>query len=123
MSTELERDIAVYEDNLAGLELSSENGGLDGDEIISMFTYRDTIQKALESDEICITDIFKVVELDEQLRKRADIVVQRVDLASWREVTKPRKSHWWWYLDHLVADRIRPTYRPKAVVHKVAEAD
>lgn len=123
MSAELEKDIAIYEDNLAGLGLSSEDGGLDGDEIISMFTYRDAIQEAFESDVIHIADVFRVIRLDEQLRKHADFVVQRVDLASWREVTRPRKSHWWWYLDELVADQTRPAYRPKVLVHKIAEAN
>ena len=119
--TQLKRDIATYEANLRGLRLPLEEGGLDGDEIINMFIYRDAIEDTLNRGEGHILDVFRVIELDERLRRQAKQVVERLDLVTCRRDLRPHKAHWWWYLDEWLADRTQNAYQPQPSWPRVAE--
>ena len=119
--TQLKRDIATYEANLRGLRLPLEEGGLDGDEIINMFIYRDAIEDTLNRGEGHILDVFRVIELDERLRRQAKQVVERLDLVICRRDLRPHKAHWWWYLDEWLADQAQIAYQPQRSWPRVAE--
>jgi|GEM_PF-2684678 len=101
------RDIQIYADNLQGLAWTPDEGGLEADEILSMFTYRDAIQDAIETGQLSPVDIFHVAWLDEILRRYASAITRQVDLPAIRGHSNPSVIRWWWFLDEMPREPLR----------------
>jgi hypothetical protein len=101
------RDIQIYADNLQGLAWAPDEGGLDADEILSMFTYRDAIQDTIEQERLSPADVFRVTWLDDILRRYASAIVRQVDLAAIRRRSNPSIIRWWWFLDEMPREPFR----------------
>ncbi|MBC8447096.1 MAG: hypothetical protein H8D78_05040 [Chloroflexi bacterium] len=106
-SADVLQDVQVYADNLQGLAWAPDEGGLDADEILSMLSYRDAIQDAMEQGLLSPTNIFRVTWLDEILRRYASVIVRQIDLAAIRRRSSPSITHWWWFLDEMPREPFR----------------
>ena len=101
------QDIQIYADNLQGLAWAPDEGGLEAEEILSMFTYRDAIQDAIEDGQLSPADIFQVAWLDEILRRYASAITRQVDLPTIRRHSNPSVIRWWWFLDEMPQEPLR----------------
>lgn len=106
-TSDILKDIQIYADNLQGLMWAPEEGGLDADEILSMFTYRDAIQDAIEEGQVSPTNVFHVAWLDDILRRYASAIACQVDLPAIRRQSYPSIVRWWWFLDEMPREPLR----------------
>jgi len=81
-----------------------------GDELNCLLHARDELEQQINEnwEEEAFTPYWRrILELDMILRAKRDIVLCIVpDFSRWRKRFKspPPRSHWWWYLDELVAE-------------------
>lgn len=102
-------DYRRYVKDIGKLELAAPN----------LLYYRDEVQEGLQELQargVELKEVWRqVVELDNQLRARAQDVVMEIGHANFKQyqiINDPPLTHWWWFLNRVVAAPIQAPNPP-----------
>lgn len=69
-------------------------------QVLDVLIARDEVQAALTAKtQIDQESMISVIELDERLKKQAQLITKLVKLANWRAILHPPAEAWWWFLE------------------------
>lgn len=96
----LEDALSYYDQTLT--ELEQAEGKLSPPVILRVLFARDKVQSALtETTRVRSESFLKMVQLDDRLGNKAELIAKSVPLEKWRISLKPSADAWWWFLDTL----------------------
>lgn len=68
--------------------------------ILRVLRSRDAVQAALDATPKAAPDtLIKLMQLDNRLRKQANVIANAVPLSEWRATVRPEAEAWWWSLE------------------------
>lgn len=69
-------------------------------QVLDVLMARDEVQAALTAKtQIDQESMMSVIELDERLKKQAQLITKLLELSNWRAILHPPAEAWWWFLE------------------------
>ena len=97
IDVEFAKKLEAYEMFLTELLVSSPPSH---ESILRVLLERDDLQTILENKEKKSTELlFKLLALDEQLKKQGAAIAKEMNLSQWRNTLHPSPNSWWWFFE------------------------